>query len=373
MLKIARVMAFSWSNATYVLFLLEKGIDLPTANIINICFMATVLVIDPLTGRLADKIGQRVIFVAGMIVGSIGMFAYALSTSFWGFVLAEFIVGIGYALMSEAPESWLRNRVGKNQAHSIQSTVGAWTSLLTTIPAFIGALVGNHIGYEYPWALGGFVGLLATVFLIVNVFGDAKVDPVHDENQMSIWKSISSSFAHKHIRFVFLVVIVTRICYQPFNMFWSKILEDLMGDASFIGYFWVLISIAMAIGSRMAKEIKVFSRVKLVIFMILIGVCIIIPSLKGEVIWIIVGFFMHEVFRELLVRTIWTYANDFISDSNRSTMNSIRSSVSTGANIVGLALSGVMVEFFSPLQVWILSGLLLVLFALILAVDCRKR
>ena len=94
-LKILESACLGFIATTYVPFLLERGLSLFQTTQVNIAFMFVSTLLDPLTGSLADRIGQKKTYILGFFFVALGTFVYGTGFSFWTFVLAESIAAIG--------------------------------------------------------------------------------------------------------------------------------------------------------------------------------------------------------------------------------------------------------------------------------------
>jgi len=111
-------LASGWFFGIYTIFLTRKiGLDLAQANLVNVVFMTLSTLFDPYTGSLADKFGQKKVYIWGQVWWAAGMLVYGFANGFWLAILAESMAAIGHALMSQALETWLRNRLGEDLAH----------------------------------------------------------------------------------------------------------------------------------------------------------------------------------------------------------------------------------------------------------------
>ncbi|UIJ72662.1 MFS transporter [Aurantimonas sp. HBX-1] len=123
----------------------------------------------PISGRIADSWGPKLVFRLAIAVFVAGSLACALANSLEGFVAARFVQGMGGAMMTPVGRLLLVRAVPKSQLVSAM----AWF----TIPALIGPLVGPPIGgaistyADWRWIFLinlpiGIIGvLLATRFL----------------------------------------------------------------------------------------------------------------------------------------------------------------------------------------------------------------
>src|ERR1019366_4447354 len=102
MLRAISAFGASLLSATYVTFLISKGLNLLEVNLVNFVFFATLFVFEIPTGAFADVFGRKLSFILSCFLFSLGMFLYAIATSFWGFALAEGVAAVGATFASGA-------------------------------------------------------------------------------------------------------------------------------------------------------------------------------------------------------------------------------------------------------------------------------
>lgn len=126
LVKILQEIGPAWTFSTYVLFLIGNSLSLFEVSMLNLIYMTTSTLLDPFTGNLGDRIGQKKVYLSGLFFWGLGMLVYGFSKSFGFFALAEGIAAVGNALMSEALESWLRNHTDESRSHQKRNLAYYW-------------------------------------------------------------------------------------------------------------------------------------------------------------------------------------------------------------------------------------------------------
>jgi MFS family permease len=387
-----------WYFSTYVLYLLDHHLNLFQANLLNVVFMSIIFVINPLTGHLADRLGQRKVFVWGQAVWAVGHIVYFVGNSFWAFALAEAVAAVGFSLMADTLESWLRNNTSEEVAHQAIAQNGIWASLASIPSVVLGSQVGQIFGLGQPWLLSSLCSGISTLFVLTLLVRlperktedrDPVIEYVHNPHLpakaipddefrhfpvTTLWRSvnearntvrtlIADTLSNDVLRFTLIVTMVTTATFQAFNMFWSPILKDASGGSIWwLGNLWIGISIAIAIGCRLARRAKA-SRLNLAITVFAIGIPIAIGSAIGSFVPLLSCFVLHEVGRGSLNPFLFTYSNRVIESKNRTTVNSIIGSGRTLGSAIGLLISGILTLVMPPLAVWTVSGCVLIFLA----------
>ncbi|HBL52205.1 MAG: hypothetical protein A3D24_02210 [Candidatus Blackburnbacteria bacterium RIFCSPHIGHO2_02_FULL_39_13] len=353
-----------WSFSTYVLFLLGQGMTLFEANLLNTGFMVASFLLDPPTGYLGDRIGQRRIYLVGQLFWAISMLVYGTSTTFAQFLAAELAAAIGSALISGALDSWMRNQVGEAETHKALSQGGS-ISQLVSIPAAVGGgFIGALYGLDKPWLIGSACSFAALVIAYLALRGFASHEKKEDV-KFAIRGIARHSMSNPALRFTIIIAFFQTLLLQPFNMFWAPIFKELSGETWWLGSFWVGITLAIATGSHLAQgKLQQLNGKGIALALFAIGLPMLFTPF-GRSTYIVAGLFLiHEGGRGAVVPLIFTYANRHIPDEVRSTSNSIRSSASTLGAGIGLVTSGYLTFFLSPIQIWGIASAGIILLSL---------
>lgn len=364
LVKILQEIGPAWTFSTYVLFLIGNSLSLFEVSMLNLIYMTTSTLLDPFTGNLGDRIGQKKVYLSGLFFWGLGMLVYGFSKSFGFFALAEGIAAVGNALMSEALESWLRNHTDESRSHKALS-IANYRSKLATIPtAIAGGLVGAKWGLNTPWLLAGYTSFLAfgVAWYLLRKYPD-KIKTTNP-NDLKLWLIGKSTWKSPVLRRSFIVVALITAAVQPFNMYWSVIFKEASGNSGWLGFLWMGIAIMSALGSFLAKKWTISSK-GLATIVITIGLPMIFPLIKGN--WImlmLIPFLIHEIGRSTWGPVLFSYTNRKIENKVRTSVNSLRSSAGTFGAAIGLLVSGVLTKWLVPVEVWAVSAVILLILAL---------
>ena len=362
--KVLEQASSAWFFGTYVIFLTAAGLTLLQANLLNVVFMSVSTLFDPFTGNLADKIGQKKVYLFGLFFWGTGMLVYGLNHTFAMFAVAEGTSAIGHALIFEALESWLRNHTSEKVTRVTSAKAQTWAKMATIPAALSGAFIGSKYGLSWPWILAGlssFVALMLIWFLSRHIPERPKRWQV--TSVPGVWAMIKIMIKNRILKRVVVIYAVVAAAVMPFNMFWQIVLRDAGGKPEWMGSVWIGIALLTALGAKLSARIRNGFR-SLWIPVVFIGLPLIgaafVPNL-----WLILGlFFTHEIGRGMWPLVVFNYSNRHIKSGVRSTVNSIRSTAGTIGGVVGLLVSGILTEVINPRQVWTISALVLLVVTL---------
>lgn len=364
LVKILQEIGPAWTFSTYVLFLIGNSLSLFEVSMLNLIYMSISTLLDPFTGNLGDRIGQKKVYLSGLFFWGVGMFVYGTSRSFVFFAVAEAIAAVGNALMSEALESWLRNHSDERRSHKALSKAAYWSKLATIPTAIAGGLVGAKWGLSVTWLLAGLTSFIAlgVAWYLLRKYSDKRITT--DSSELNLWSISKGAWKEPVLRRSFIVVAIITATVQPFNMFWSVIFKEASSNSEWLGFVWMGIAIMSALGSFLAKKWTVSSK-GLATIVISIGLPMIFPLIKGNwILLMLIPFLVHEIGRSIWIPVLFSYTNRKIENKVRTSVNSLRSSAGTFGAAIGLLVSGTLTKWLLPVEVWAVSAIILLILAL---------
>lgn len=100
--------SFLFFSAVLVPFLTDWGnLSLFQVQLLQSWFAVWVFILDVPSGIIADKLGRKYTIALGCMVFAFGLILYGSFPSFPNFLLSEFILAVGLALVSGADEALL--------------------------------------------------------------------------------------------------------------------------------------------------------------------------------------------------------------------------------------------------------------------------
>ncbi len=114
-------------------------------------------------GKLADLLGRRAIFVAGLVIFTLSSLACGLATSGDMLIGARIVQGIGAALMNPATLSIIAATFAP---HERGMAIGIWagvSALALAIGPLVGGLLTEHVNWSWIFFVNIPVGILAVI------------------------------------------------------------------------------------------------------------------------------------------------------------------------------------------------------------------
>lgn len=137
------------------------------AALILIFYFVAVAVCAPMMGRLGDRYGQRRMVSIGLVVFGIAEFMAAWAPSFWIFLLARFLQGLGVACIFPAVFSYV-NRLFREDQRGM--ALGVMMFVMTFGAAsggLLGGLMIDAFGWRSVYLVSGVLALLGLIPLLL--------------------------------------------------------------------------------------------------------------------------------------------------------------------------------------------------------------
>lgn len=372
-LSFSSLFAFSLSFffATYVPFLMEKGMNLWQVNVINSFFMLFIILAEMPTGSFADRFGRHRSITLSCFLLSLSFLIYYFSKSFWFFVLAEVVGAIGHTFVSGAAEAWLVDSLKARQEFHLKEKVFREEAVSKTVGMILGCVFGSWLGainLSLPWLATSFFmfssGLFALFFIKENYNHEVERTKafIFSDKMKEIW---FYGFKNKKLLYLMSFSMIFALAIQALNMQWTIFFKDSYHfSSSYLGYLFVLISIFLALGSKFSAWLKkrISNEYKLLILpQLFTATAIIIISQVSGVFMVATFFLLHEFGRGVFTPIKQDYINNLIASERRATLLSLESMFVKLGAFVGLLISGFLADGLGIINTWFISGLILFL------------
>ncbi|NNJ09725.1 MFS transporter [Chloroflexales bacterium ZM16-3] len=157
------------------LAVLAYGVSVSTASYMTLPVVLAMAVGSPLAGRLLDKIGARLVVIAGTLLLTAGMLVLGLlGAQLWAFYVASTLIGLGLASLLGAPIRYIMlNEAPPEDRTAAQGAVTVFTGVGQLLSgALVGAVAasggGGVSGYTLAYLVSGGMAFLL-VFLALGL------------------------------------------------------------------------------------------------------------------------------------------------------------------------------------------------------------
>jgi MFS family permease len=372
-------MAFAFSFATYVMFLLSKGATLLDVSFINISFMVAIALSELPTGIFADLLGRKRSFLISSLVMSAGLMIYFFSQSFWFFILAEVIAGIGMTFKSGALEAWVVDAVAQTKGRISTEKIFSSGAIAENAANIVGGLAGAYMGQQnlaYPFLAGSILlivafGLSAKLMIEPEPIAPAKIVSPFMAIKGIIDRSIKHGLKKKIVLLLMITTFMTSFFYQPLNMYWQpRFAEMASGDIWILGW----ISLSLMLGNYIIKKLpeSMPPNISLAISSIFNSLPIILAALFAKFYVVLILFCTYEVARGVTEPLRTAFLNRHIPSTERATLLSLNQVFLRIGAVLGLYITGLVADRLSIQAAWIVASLV-VLLTVPMFIACKEK
>lgn len=289
--------------------------------------VATLLLEIP-SGYFADAWGRKNSMVIGTILGTLGFGVYCFSYGFWGFLLAEIVLGIGQSFISGSDSALLYDTLlEKKKEKDYLKYEGRITSFGNFAEAFAGVITGFivliSIRHPYYFQTGiAFMAIPAALMLVEPhrhkqmkklTFKDV-LDTVHIalvSNKQMRWNIIYSA-----------VIGTSTLTMAWFVQYYFKLVNI---PLPYYGTLWTLLNLAVGVTSMFAYKIEYkLGQIKTIILIAVFIPLGYIALAYFKSIWAIGFIFIFYFVRGIATPVLKDYINRITSSEIRATVLSVR-------------------------------------------------
>ncbi len=150
--SVAQIKVYKLSKA-------EIGLISTVANV-------TRLVLQPVWGFVADRVGRKILLVMSPAFAAAIPFSYSLGSNLSHILVGTAVGMIGFSMYFVASPTYLLDASSPERRGSAVSTFNALTSLTNSIAPLVGGTLGDLLGVRETMLLLGFTRLFSSLFFI---------------------------------------------------------------------------------------------------------------------------------------------------------------------------------------------------------------
>lgn len=307
----------------------SNGLGIDQLMIIQAVYSISIVALEIPSGYLADGLGRRLTIILGTIFALLGFILYALLHGFWGFLMAEILLGIGASLVSGADSALLYDSlIELKKAKDYVKIEGRVTSVGNFSEAtagVIGGLLAGYAGIRYPY----YFQVVVTLFGIPAAFLLLEPD-IHKGRPRASFSDILRIVKFSMIDNALLrrnIIYSSVIGASTLTMAWFvQPYFKLVGiPLSSYGILWTSLNFTVALTALMAYRLEK----KIGESWIIVGITILIAAgyiLTGILVsvWSLAFIFVFYMVRGIATPVLKDYINRLTPSEMRATVLSIR-------------------------------------------------
>ncbi len=315
-----------------VLFFQANGLTVGQIFLLQSLFSFSVIVLEVPTGYFSDKFGRKKSIIIGGIFYPIGFLIYALSSGFWGFMIAEIILGVGMSFISGSDTALMyetlleMDKVGEYKKHEGRGfSAGLFSEgIASVIGGFLAVM-----SLRLPLYCDAIVSLLLIPVAITLVETKKHVEKSNESSLRKMIKLMKYSL-HDHVEMKWLIVYSAFVGASTLTMVWfiQLYLVATKVPLGLFGVLWAGLLFVAAYFSWHAHSIEKFLGKKVsLIILILLPVAGYALLSSFWFIWSGVFIALFYAARGIHGPIVSDYINGLVSSDVRATILSVKNLV----------------------------------------------
>jgi MFS family permease len=237
----------------------SNGLTMKDIMLLQAIYSIAIVVLEIPSGYLADVIGRRKTLIIGAVFGTIGFATYNFSYGFWGFLLAEVILGLGQSCISGADSAMLYDSLlekGEEKQYTrFEGRITSLGNIAEAIAGIIGGLLAT-ITLRAPYFAQAFVAFIALPAAITLVEPTRKV-PLIKAGIMEVVRIAKFAiFGDRSLRRNILFSSITGTATLTMAWFAQPFFEYTNIEIAWFGVLWTCLNLTVAITSYTAHRLE---------------------------------------------------------------------------------------------------------------------
>ena len=314
-------------------------------------FALTIALCEVPSGYIADMWGRRNAVILGSILNAFGFFSLLWADTFVDFLIYEFVLGVGFSLISGADLAILYDTEVYLQSIGKGNGTGKSLSRLISIEAAASGIAGIVASVLLIWSMDAVVWVQAFTGFMPLVLGLFLIEPPRPKQTVSNHRGNA-----KHIVSLMLfdkpVVCWTVLAISVFGLlslyiFWiyQKYWELQGIPVDQFGYIWAAFALTVSLAARYSGELeRRLGHRNLLIIVAVLPIAGILGMVFANGWWGVMFGFAIQASRGISITVFYEALNRRVSGDFRATVNSLASLGVRGIFIVTGPLLGYVLD-----------------------------
>jgi MFS family permease len=326
---IRMVRSFMLIMPVIVLFFQENGLSVQDIFVLQAIFSVAVIVLEVPTGYISDRFGRKGSIVFGCFLSALGWSVYAISYGFWGFLVAEVLIGFGVSFISGSDAAMLYDSLKQLDQEREFKRMEGKNSSLGMISEGVASVIGGFlalISLRFPMYCEAIIAW-AAVPIALSLAEPIRQQLQVEKNSLSdMWRLVKYTL-HDHTEVKWLCLYSSIVGTSTLTMVWmiQPYLERSKMPIEYFGMIWATFMVVGAYSSWRAyafekKFGKKYSLLLLAVFPV-IGY-LLLGSF--ETIFAGVGILFFYIVRGIHNPVLTDYLNGLVDSDIRATVLSVK-------------------------------------------------
>ena len=306
----------------------SNGLSMKDIMVLQAVYSVAIVILEIPSGYLADVIGRKKTLIIGAVFGVLGFTTYSLSFGFWGFLIAEIILGIGQSCVSGADSAMLYDSLKENNREKDYTRYeGRITSLGNLAEALAGIMGGVLAGItlRMPYIAQSFVAFIALPAAL-SLREPARSAPLVKAGLREILDIAHFAlFRDRPLRRNILFSAITGCATLTMAWFAQPFFEYSLIDIAWFGILWTSLNLTVAVTSYTAHRTEKWlgQKTSILAISLLIPLGFLALS-RFHTPWGLVILYLFYLVRGYATPVLKDYINRITASHIRATVLSVR-------------------------------------------------
>lgn len=360
-----------------VLFFQENGLSMTEVLLLQAIFSTAVVIFEIPSGFFSDLMGRKNTIVIGLVLGTLGFLTYIVSYGFWGFLLAEIILGLSASFISGTDSAIIYDSLAEFKKEAdykkIESRMLAFGNFAESLASILGGWLAM-ISLRTPFYFEAAITALA-IPIALTLVEPTRQKYKSTENKFKEILKIVKYAIHGHPKIKWLIIYAGILGSSTLTMVWfiQPYLKNVGLPLSWFGFAWAILNFSVGIFSLMAHNYEARFGLKKslasLVFIVFVAYLILgmWPSI-WTIIFIICFYFVRGVSNPILK----DYINQLISSDIRATVLSVKQMFGRLAFVIIGPIIGWAADVYTIPTALLLSGFIFLFLGIIPLFFLRK-
>ncbi len=349
-----------------VLFYQENGLTLRDVLTLQAIYSIAVIILEIPSGYAADVWGRKNTIILGSILGTIGFAVYSFTSGFYGFLIAELILGTAQSFISGSDSALLYDSLklqGREKQYvKYEGRVLSIGNFAETLAALAGGFLAE-ISLRTPFYWQTVIAFIAVpaAFSLYEPKVSSKIVGAGLKHIFSVVKY--SLFKSKELSLNILFSSVIGCATLTMAWFLQTYLNKIHNFTEYqVGIAWAVVNLTVGVATMFAYKIenKIGSlKTTLFILIVISGAYIVLGLTQLQFVFGIIWLFYF--FRGIATPVLKDYINRLCEPQVRATVLSVRNFVIRIFFSAFGPFMGWMADIYSIKQAFLFSGLIILL------------
>jgi len=326
---------------------------------IQAAYALSILLLEVPSGYLADVMGRKKTLVLGAVFLPVGLAIYVFTSSFFAFILAEFIMAIGNSMRSGCDSAFIYDTAVQLKAESEYKKYEGRSAFYTRIGAALSSILGGLaalLSLKLPFYIN--IGTSLMMLPLALALVEPKRDVLKSKNPLKdILLICRFSFANPRLRL--LMFFSALILSTGIIGIWSYFLyyDSLRISVGYFGILFAIFQLASALGSRNAHSLEKKLRLKNSLLTVMLIGCVFLLLGKIQSPLMILLIFLNAFLWGFSYPLILDQMNRLIRSETRATVLSLANMTGSLSYVILAPIFGKLVDRFSLSKSYLIMGI----------------